>query len=78
MRNAMKNDVFTQTTDQPAPVGIATTKSKKPNNSKQKEILVCLWRGRSVYARVIAKFSGMGSLPHFLTHGAPLRARELR
>ena len=46
MRNAMKN-VFTQTTDQPAPVGIATTKSKKPNNSKQKEILVCLWRGRS-------------------------------
>ena len=34
--------------------------------------------GRSVYGRVIAKFSGMGSLPHFLTHGAPLRARELR
>ena len=37
--------------------------------------------GRSVYGHVIAKFSRMGSLPHFLTHGAPLRAvraRELR
>ena len=37
--------------------------------------------GRSVYGHVITKFSRMGSLPHFLTHGAPLRvlrARELR
>ena len=30
--------------------------------------------GRSVYGRVITKFSQMGSLPHFLTHGAPLPA----
>ena len=28
--------------------------------------------GRSVYGHVIAKFSRMGNLPHFLTHGAPL------
>ena len=34
--------------------------------------------GRSVYGTVITEFSRMGSLPHFLTHGAPLRARELR
>ena len=37
--------------------------------------------GRLVYGHVITKFSRMGSLPHFLTHGAPLRAlraRELR
>ena len=37
--------------------------------------------GRSVYDHVITKFSRMGSLSHFLTHGAPLRsirARELR
>ena len=27
---------------------------------------------------VITKFSGMDGLPNFLTHGAPLRARELR
>ena len=27
--------------------------------------------GRSVYGHVITKFSQMGSLPHFLTHGAP-------
>ena len=27
---------------------------------------------------VITKFSGMDSLPNFLTHGTPLRARELR
>ena len=26
---------------------------------------------------VITKFSGMDGLPNFLTHGAPLRAREL-
>ena len=30
------------------------------------------------YGHVITKFSGMGRLPHFLTHGVPLRARELR
>ena len=29
--------------------------------------------GRSVYGHVIAKFSRIGSLPHFLTHGAPLQ-----
>ena len=34
--------------------------------------------GRAVYGHVITKFSRMGSLPHFFTHGAPLRARELR
>ena len=38
---------------------------------------------RSVYGRVITKFSGMDRLPHFLSYGAPptraLRARaELR
>ena len=27
--------------------------------------------GRSVYGHVITKFSRMGSLPHFLTHGVP-------
>ena len=27
--------------------------------------------GRSVYGHVITKFSRMGSLPHFLSHGAP-------
>ena len=27
-----------------------------------------------VYGHVITKFSRMGRLPHFLTHGAPLRA----
>ena len=37
--------------------------------------------GRSEYGHVINKFSQMGNLPHFFTHGAPLRAlrtRELR
>ena len=34
--------------------------------------------GRSVYGHVITKFSQMGSLPHFLTHGAPLRALRAR
>ena len=37
--------------------------------------------GRSVYGHVLTKFSRMGSLPHFFTHGAllrALRARELR
>ena len=36
---------------------------------------------RSEYGHVITKFSWMGSLSHFFTHGAPLRAiraRELR
>ena len=36
--------------------------------------------GLAVYGHVITKFSRMGSLLHFLTHGAPpraLRAREL-
>ena len=28
--------------------------------------------GQSVYGHVITKFSRMGSLPHFFTHGAPL------
>ena len=32
---------------------------------------------RVVYGHVITTFSRMGSLSHFLTHGAPLRAREL-
>ena len=27
--------------------------------------------GRSVYGHVFIKFSRMGSLPHFLIHGAP-------
>ena len=47
--------------------------------------LVCTWCGRtaarSVYGHEISKFSRMGGLPHFLIHGAPLRAlcaRELR
>ena len=34
-----------------------------------------------MYGHVITKFSRMSSLPHFFTHGAPLRAlrrRELR
>ena len=37
--------------------------------------------GRSVNGHVITKFSRMGSLPHILTDGAPLRAlcaRDLR
>ena len=37
--------------------------------------------GRLMYGHAITKFSRMGSLPHLLTHGAPLRAlraRELR
>ena len=31
-----------------------------------------------MYGHVITKFSRMGSLPHFLTHGAPLRAARAR
>ena len=34
--------------------------------------------GRLVYGHVITKFSRMGSLPHFVTHGAPLRASRAR
>ena len=34
--------------------------------------------GRSVYGHVITKFSRMGSLPHFFTHGALLRALRAR
>ena len=33
--------------------------------------------GPSVFGHLVAKFSRMGSLPHFLTYGASLRAREL-
>ena len=45
--------------------------------------MVCLWCGRtvarSVYGHVITKFSRMGRLLHFLTHGALLArfAREI-
>ena len=51
---------------------------KKPSPQATRNFaLVCLWYGRTVgravgYGHVIAKFSRMGSLPHFLTHGAPL------
>ena len=34
--------------------------------------------GRSVYGHVFDKFSRLGSLPHFLTHCAPLRALRER
>ena len=46
--------------------------------------LVCLWCTPTdcrTYCHVLTKISRMGRLPHFLTHGAPLRAlhpRELR
>ena len=55
-------------------------RTKKPSH-RLPEILpwyACGTGGRSVYGHVIAKFSRMGSLPHFLTHDSPLRARELR
>ena len=29
-----------------------------------------------MYGHVITKFSWMGSLPHFVTHGAPLRCES--
>ena len=32
--------------------------------------------GRSLYSHVITKFSQMGNLLHFLTHGAPLARLE--
>ena len=31
-----------------------------------------------MYGHVITKFSRMGSLPYFVTHGAPLRASRAR
>ena len=34
--------------------------------------------GRSVYCHVITKFSQVGCLPHFVTHGAPLHASHGR
>ena len=40
---------------------------------------VCVRVGGRVGVRyVITKFCRMDSLPNFLTHGAPLRAREAR
>ena len=33
---------------------------------------------RSVYGHVVTKFSRMGSLPHFFTRGAPLRASRVK
>ena len=58
-------------------------RAKKPSPQTTRNFtLVCLWCcRRSVYGHMIAKFSRTGSLPHFLTHGAllrALRARELR
>ena len=62
---------------------------KKPSlQTTQNFTLVCLWYGqtvgwagrRLVYSHMIAKFSRLGSLPHFLIHGAPLhvlRKQEL-
>ena len=57
--------------------------AKKPSPQTTRNFaLVCLWCGRtvgrSVYGHVITKFSRMGSLPHFVTHGAPLRASRAR
>ena len=54
-------------------------RAKKPSPQTTRNFaLVCLWCGRTVgravYGHVITKFSRMGSLPHFVTHGAPLRA----
>ena len=58
-------------------------RAKKPSPQTTRNFaLVCLWCGRtvgrSVYGHVITKFSRMGSLPHFLTHGAPRRASRAR
>ena len=43
--------------------------------------LVCLWwdewSGGRLYGHVTTKISRMHRLPNFLTHGAPLRGREL-
>ena len=66
-------------------VAIRFRAKKPPPQSTRNFALVCLWCGRtvgrSVYGHVITKFSRMGSVPHFLIHGAALRllrARELR
>ena len=43
-----------------------------PKVARKCESKHCVSGGRSVGVRhVITKFSRMGSLPHFLTHGAP-------
>ena len=34
--------------------------------------------GQLVYGHVITKFSWVGSLPHFFTHGALLRAHRVQ
>ena len=59
---------------------------KKPSaQTTRNSVLVCMWCrqtvGRLVYSQVIAKFSWMGSVPDFVTHGAALctlRMQELR
>ena len=57
-------------------------RAKKPSPQATRNFaLVCLWCrrtvGRSVYDQVIKKVTRMGSLLHFLNHGAPLpRARR--
>ena len=66
--------------------GYSFLRQKTPSQTTPRNFaLVCLWCGRtvgrSVYVPVITKFSRMGSLPHFLTHGATLcalRERQLR
>ena len=47
---------------------------KVARKCESKHWYACGADGRSVYGHVITKFSRMGSLLHFLTHGAPLRA----
>ena len=44
---------------------------KVARKCESKHWYACDADGRSVYGHVITKFSRMGSLPHFLTHGAP-------
>ena len=44
---------------------------KVARKCESKHWYACGADGRSVYGHVITKFSRMGSLPHFLTHGAP-------
>ena len=59
-------------------------RDKKPSAQTTRNFaLVCLWCGRTIGRSVgvrsrDCKFSQMGSLPHFLTHGAPLRALRAR
>ena len=52
--------------------------SKVARKCESKHWYACGANGRSVYGHVITKFSRMGSLPYFLTHGAPLRALRAR